>query len=360
VQVDGAGVLASWSSTCRVSRFHEPSGTVRFWVDGSIVAHGITAQPLMRSYARLKGRVHRSDQFSSQGGSARAQRPVPVCVGRQTTERLGAKLKALIDPAVHQLGPQPRGSLTTVGRDGTIRPDSVQANRKVPLTENHLIEQLPSRSRQSLLPLCEPIELVLSEVLCEAGQVMQHVYFPIDGFISVVAEIDGHTGVEVGMVGREGVLGAPLVLGVRTSPLRALVQGSGSAWRIRSANFLVEIRRNVPLRKSLDRYLYVAIVQLASAVTCSRYHQIGPRLARWLLMSQDRAHADHFHVTHEFLACMLGVRRVGITVAAGELQRAGLIAYHRGEVQVLDRSGLEVAACSCYATDRHAYARLLR
>lgn len=223
--------------------------------------------------------------------------------------------------------------------------------------ENHLIAPLPAADRRRLLALCEPIQLVIGEVLCEAGQATRHVYFPIDGFISLIALADGHPGVEVAMVGREGMVGAPLALGVATAPLRALVQGPGSAWRIASTNFLRELANSEALQRSLGRYLYVHLAQLAVAATCLRYHQIVPRLARWLLMSQDRAHADHIHATHEVLACMLGVRRVGITVAAGTLQRRGLIAYHRGEVCVLDRPGLEAVACSCYAADRLAAAR---
>ena len=158
------------------------------------------------------------------------------------------------------------------------------------------------------------------------------------------------------MVGREGMLGAQLALGVATAPLRALVQGAGTAWRIGAGAFRRELARSPALQRSLDRYLYVLMAQLAASAACLRFHLIGPRLARWLLMSQDRAQADSFRVTHEFLAYMLGVRRVGITAAAGGLQRSGLIDYHRGELTVLDRAGLEAAACDCYAADCKAYA----
>ena len=225
--------------------------------------------------------------------------------------------------------------------------------------ENHLIELLPSAERLRLLALCEPVNLVISGVLCEAGTPTRHVYFPLDGFISLVAPIDGRPGLEVGMIGREGMLGAQIALDVGITPLRALVQGAGSSWRIDSAAFRRELHRSAALRRGIHRYLYVLMAQGASAVACLRFHLIGPRLARWLLMSQDRAHADSFHVTHEFLAYMLGVRRVGITTAAGELQHAGLIEYRRGHVTVLDRAGLEAAACSCYMADRRAYSELL-
>jgi len=229
----------------------------------------------------------------------------------------------------------------------------------VATAENHLIELLPRKERLRLLSQCERVPLILGEVLAEPGKPSRHVLFPIEGFISLVVLTEGHPGLEVGMIGREGMLGTQLVLGVLTAPLRALVQGPGVAWRISSVAFRGELALSVPLRRNLDRYLYVLMAQLAASSACLRFHLIGPRLARWLLMSQDRAHSNSFHVTHEFLAYMLGVRRVGITAAAGVLQRNGLIEYHRGALTVLDRSGLEAAACSCYLSDRLAYTKLM-
>ena len=225
--------------------------------------------------------------------------------------------------------------------------------------QNHLIERLPRRERASLLAICEPVHLVLAEVLSEPGTPVRHVYFPTEGFISLVAMIEGAPGVEVGMVGREGMLGAELALGVATAPLHSLVQGTGAAWRVDAVAFRRELARSTPLQRCLQRYLYVLMSQLATSAACLRFHLIGPRLARWLLMSQDRAHSQSFHVTQEFLAYMLGVRRVGITVAAGALQRSGLIEYRRGDFTVLDRPGLEAAACGCYAAGRKSYADLL-
>jgi CRP-like cAMP-binding protein len=200
----------------------------------------------------------------------------------------------------------------------------------------------------------------LSQVLCEPGQTSRHAYFPTGGFISLVTLLEGHSGLEVGMVGNEGMVGTELALGVTLTSVRAVVQGPGSALRVDAQAFREMLACSVPLQLRLARYVYVVMAQRATSAACLRFHEIGPRLARWLLMSQDRAHCDSFHMTQEFLAYMLGVRRVGVTVAAGALQRAGVIEYNRGALTVLDRPGLERAACSCYASDLRAYARQLR
>jgi len=237
-------------------------------------------------------------------------------------------------------------------------PDPTPRNR-LP-AQNHLIELVARADRRRLLSRCESVDLVLGQIVCEPATVTRHVYFPINGFISLIAMVAGSPGIEVGMVGREGMLGSQLALGVANSPLHAVVQGAGSALRIGRVAFRVELAHSATLRSALDRYVAVLMTQLATSAVCLRFHQIGPRLARWLLMSSDRAHSDTFRITHEFLAHMLGVRRVGITAAAGKLQGNGLIEYHRGVLTVLDRGGLEHAACPCYASDRRAYARQLR
>jgi CRP-like cAMP-binding protein len=225
--------------------------------------------------------------------------------------------------------------------------------------ENHLIELLPRADRKRLLSSCEPVQLVLGDVVYESGAQARDALFPVDGFVSLVARIDSHPGLEVGMVGREGMLGVHLALGVSTVPLHAVVQGPGMAWRISATDFRRELALSAALQRGMGRYTHVLMSQLASSAACLRFHMIEPRLARWLLMSQDRAHADRFDMTQEFLAYMLGVRRVGITAAAGALQRKGLIRYSRGDLKVLDREGLEAMACACYAADQKAYGELL-
>jgi CRP-like cAMP-binding protein len=225
--------------------------------------------------------------------------------------------------------------------------------------ENKLIANLPRSSRLSLMKLCEPVHLTLADILAEGGKPISHVYFPAESFISMITLLDGKPVLEVGMVGREGMLGAQLALGLNMEPLHAIVQGGGSAWRTTALALRGELAGNEPLKATLCRYLHVTATQLAGSAACLRFHQIRPRLARWLLMTQDRANSSSFRVTHEFLALMLGVRRVGITNAAAALQQQGLVEYHRGDVNVLSRRGLEKAACSCYASNRRIYDQVM-
>jgi CRP-like cAMP-binding protein len=227
-----------------------------------------------------------------------------------------------------------------------------------PPAGNHLLSCLTRADRKRLIAQSEAIDLIESDVLCHAGDRIRHVYFPIDSFVSLITPI-GESGFESGLVGPEGVFGISLVLGVDISPQRGLVQGPGSALRMPAAAFRRELARSLPLRRVLDRYLYAVICQLAQSGACTRFHVIEARLARWLLMSHDRSPGDQFHLTHEFLAYMLGVRRGGITVAAGALQKRKLITYVRGNITILDRAGLEAASCACYRIDRETYARML-
>ncbi len=225
--------------------------------------------------------------------------------------------------------------------------------------QNHLVDILAREDRRRLLTICERVTLVLGQVVCDPDTPTRHLYFPIDSFISMVATVAGSPGVEVGMVGREGLLGSHVVLGTGTTTLRGVVQGPGSALRVARIPFRRELETSASLRRVLDRYVAVLMVQLSISAVCLRYHQIGPRLARWLLMSHDRAGTDTFRITHEFLSYMLGVRRVGITSAASELQRRGIIEYRRGHLTVLNRIKLESASCPCYAADRRAYSGAL-
>lgn len=227
------------------------------------------------------------------------------------------------------------------------------------LVVNRLIGGLPRKERNMILERCEPVDLVFGEILCEPDQPFQHVYFPLSGFISLVAPMGGHQPLEMGLIGNEGMLGVTLVLGVNTVPLRALVQGSGSALRMTAAQLKRVLRVCPSLPRILNRYLYILMAQLSQTSACTRFHEVEARLARWLLMTHDRAHADHFHLTHEFLADMLGVRRSGITIAAGALQQRKLISYSRGDISILDRKGLEAASCECYSAVVDDYERLL-
>ncbi|MES2823028.1 MAG: Crp/Fnr family transcriptional regulator [Pseudomonadota bacterium] len=234
---------------------------------------------------------------------------------------------------------------------------SVTAPNQI-LVNNRLINGLSQEARTRILRRCEPVDLVFGTVLCEPDQPFTHAYFPLTGFISLVASLRDHQPLEVGLIGNEGLLGVTLALGVNSAPMRAVVQGTGTALRITAADLKHELRESVVLTRTMNRYLYILMGQLAQTAACSHFHEIEPRLARWLLMIQDRVESDNLQLTQEFMAEMLGVRRSGITVAAGALQERKLIRYSRGKIAILDRKGLEEASCECYATLIKNYAQI--
>lgn len=224
---------------------------------------------------------------------------------------------------------------------------------------NRLIDGLPGQQRDQLLSLCEPVDLQFGDILGDSDSPVSHVYFPLTGFISLVSPSNGHKALEMGIIGYEGMLGATLRLGIDTLPMQGVVQGSGTALTVTAAQFRSQLRKSPALGQMLDRYLFVLIEQLAQTATCNCFHEVQSRLARWLLLTHDRAHGDRFHLTHIFLAGMLGVRRSAVTIAAGELQNKGLIRYSRGRISVLSRDGLEAASCECYAASIRSYDRRL-
>ncbi|MGA2025284.1 MAG: Crp/Fnr family transcriptional regulator [Steroidobacteraceae bacterium] len=224
---------------------------------------------------------------------------------------------------------------------------------------NLLLATLPARSRQAFLSGCDRVELSTAQVVLRSGEQIRHVYFPLDCYMFLVAGADNGQRLEVGMVGDEGMLGVSVMLGVAVAPHAVVVQGAGAALRMGTLVFQRQCGRNSALSRGLKRYAYVLMDQLAHAVFCTHYHVVEARLARWLLMTRDRAHANQFRLTHETLSVLLGARRAGVTRAASSLRRRKLIRYSRGNITIVDERGLEAAACSCYAKDRNIYAKVL-
>ena len=222
---------------------------------------------------------------------------------------------------------------------------------------NRLLGHLSTRDRRSFTELCKTVELEFGQVLAEPDEQIRFVYFPLAACISVNAPGGGGVTLEVALIGNEGMLGATLAHSIDSAPLQALVQRAGSARRMTAAAFRGALRWSPALRESALRYSYVLLRQVSQTAACTRYHPLEARLARWLLMTQDRAGGGAFELTQAYLGRMLGVRRVGVTVAAGALQDRRLIGYHRGTIVVTNRRGLDAASCRCYADEARLYQR---
>ena len=217
-----------------------------------------------------------------------------------------------------------------------------------PFTANHLLAAMPRHAYRRMLASLEPVKLNYAQVLYEPTERIRYVYFPINCLVSLLTAVDKRRTLEVGMVGNEGMVGMPMALGIGVSAVRSLVQGSGTAMRMTAARFRAEFKKNLPLQRALFRYDHLLMAQVSQTAACNRFHEAEARLACWLLMTSDRVHADEFLLTHEFLSHMLGVRREGVTKAASALHRKKLIDYSRGNIKILNRKGLEAAACTCY------------
>jgi len=213
---------------------------------------------------------------------------------------------------------------------------------------NEILLGLPRAESAVLFPYLEYVAMPTHHVLHEAGKPITHGYFVNSGLASVLNVMADGKSVEVGLAGKEGFIGLPLVVGLSTSPNRVVAQVAGSAFRIRASDFVQALRRCPQLEKQLNRFTHAMAMQGTQVAACNRAHEVEERLARWLLMSQDRLGGDRIPLTQEFLAHMLGTRRASVTVAAGILQKAGLIRYTRGEVNIVNRAELEDASCECY------------
>jgi CRP-like cAMP-binding protein len=220
---------------------------------------------------------------------------------------------------------------------------------------NRLLAALPKPDFKILSAKMETLPLAFGEPIYEAGEEIKQIYFPQSGIISLLSAVDKDSTLEVGIVGSEGLAGVSVFLGVGTSPNRALVQGSGSALTISSRNFLSACKSSEKLSTAVRRYIHSLLTQISQSAVCNRYHVIEDRLSRWLLMTHDRMRADEFQITQDFLSNMLGVRREAVNIAARDLQLRGLISYKRGHLTVIDRPGLEAAACPCYKVIKQEY-----
>jgi len=228
-----------------------------------------------------------------------------------------------------------------------------------PQPENKLLAALSRQSYERLIPHLEPVAFALGDILYYAKQPIKHVYFPHKTTISMVQILEDGSMVELGVVGREGMLGTAILSGDDISVHQAIVQIADSGMRMKAEAFKQEIKNNAELNELAHRYLQALFIQIAQTGACNRLHPIVERLARWMLLCQDRMESDTLLLTHEFIATMLGARRAGVSIAANTLQAAGLISYSRGKVMIQSRERLEEASCECYRTVKDEYDRLL-
>jgi CRP-like cAMP-binding protein len=225
--------------------------------------------------------------------------------------------------------------------------------------KNHLLAALPESEWQRWLPQLEAIEMPLGQVLYESGSTLNYVYFPTTAIVSLLYLLENGASAEIAMVGNEGIVGVPLFMGGESTPSRAVVQSAGQGFRLRERVMKDEFNRAGPVLHLLLRYTLALITQMSQTAVCNRHHTLDQQLCRWLLLSLDRLQGNDLVMTQELIANMLGVRREGVTGAAGSLQAAGLIRYARGHITVLDRSGLEKRTCECYAVVKKECDRLL-
>jgi len=219
---------------------------------------------------------------------------------------------------------------------------------KSPLIANQLLAALPKKEYQALRSQLEEIPLVFEQIIYKPEVAMSDVYFPNSGIISLLAGLNERATLEVGMVGKEGIVGLAVFMGVKESQNRAVVQGAGSAMKMKAKAFRRECDNGGALSHLLQRYTHSLLTQITQSAVCNQFHSVEARLARWLLMTHDRMEADEFQLTQEFLSNMLAVRRECVNKAAGKMQKRKLIAYSRGRLTVLDRAGLEAISCGCY------------
>jgi CRP-like cAMP-binding protein len=225
--------------------------------------------------------------------------------------------------------------------------------------QNHLLDALLQTEYDRIASDLEFVEMPLGEVIYESGELLQHVYFPIDSIISMLYVMEDGASAEIAVVGNEGILGISIFMGGETTPSRAVVQSAGYGYKLKAQLLKNEFNRAGPVMRLLLRYTQALITQMSQTAVCNRHHTIEQQLCRWLLLSLDRLASDELSMTQELIANMLGVRREGVTEAAGKLQRAGLIDYRRGRIKVLNRPALEERVCECYQVVKTEFDRLL-